>query len=162
MKKLSLTEWASIAEIAAAFVVTLSVVYVGLELNQNTNAIQQSSYQSTLDTLTNGDILLASNAELNTIVTNAEKDPTQLNEEEWSRFSRYALPRIGAWEYMFLSKQTNAISDSHWRGFQPYFEHLACDTGYRVFFEQNTFAYNPEFVTFVEKVIAACPQQKNQ
>lgn len=156
MRKLSLSEWASIAEIIAAVVIIISLGYVGLELNQNTNAIQQSSYQATLDTLTGGDFLLASDPELNRIVSTAEEQPTSLSEDEWSRFSRYATPRIGAWEYMYLARQTNSISDSHWQGFHPYFENLICDTGYREFFEKNTITYNPEFVEFVNEIIDGC------
>ena len=59
-----------------------SLGYVGLELNQNTTAIQQSSYQATLDMLTEGDYLLASDEDLNRIVLTAERDPSQLDEEQ--------------------------------------------------------------------------------
>lgn len=156
MKKLTLSEWASVAEIIAAIVIILSLGYVGLELNQNTNAIQQSSYQATLDTLTEGDYLLASDPDLNRIVTTAENEPETLNEDERSRFTRYAAPRLGAWEYMFLARQTNSISESHWAGFHPYFDFLICNTGYNVFFNDNPHIYNPEFVEFVEGVIEDC------
>jgi hypothetical protein len=46
--------------------------------------------------LTEGDLLLATDSDLNRIVTQAESDPTKLTEEGWSRFGRYAITRIGS------------------------------------------------------------------
>jgi hypothetical protein len=86
LKNLKLSEWANVAEIIASIVIVFSLAYVGLELNQNTKSIQQSSYQSTLSMLTEGDLLLAADADINRIVTAAESDPTKLADEEWSRF----------------------------------------------------------------------------
>jgi hypothetical protein len=119
-----------------------SLGYVGLELNQNTTAIQQSSYQATLDMLTEGDYLLASDEDLNRIVLTAERDPSQLDDEEWSRFTRYAFPRLGSWEYIYLSRQSNSISETHWSAFNPYFADLICNSGYKKFFEENTIAFD--------------------
>jgi len=156
LRKLSLSEWASVAEIVAAIVIILSLGYVGLELNQNTNATQQSSYQATLDTLTEGDYLLASNQELNKIVSTAETTPSELNDDEWSRFTRFAMPRIGSWEYMFLARQTNSISESHWMAFNPYFEYLICTAGYKRYFQENTYQYNLEFSQYVQGIVGEC------
>lgn len=153
MGKLNLSEWANVAEIVASIVIVFSLAYVGLELNQNTNAIQQSSYQSTLSMLTEGDLLLASDAELNKIVTAAELNPSTIGNEEWSRFSRYALARIGSWEYMFLARNSGSISSSHWNAFEPYFQNLICTPGYRKFFIENTDFYDMIFANYVTSFI---------
>ncbi len=68
MAKLKLSEWASIAEIFASFVVIASLAYIGLEINQNTKALQQASYQSILSVISDADMEIASNADLNRIV----------------------------------------------------------------------------------------------
>lgn len=152
MKKFNLSEWASIAEIIASIVIVISLAYVGMELNQNTTSMQQSSYQSTLGMLTEGDLLLASDNELNKIVTTAENDPSSLNEEDWSRFSRFAIARLGAWEYMFLARRSNSISQAHWDAFEPYFLTLLCTAGYRKFYSENTKYYDQTFNTYVASV----------
>ena len=154
MKNLKLSEWANVAEIIASVVIVFSLAYVGLELNQNTNSIQQASYQSTLGMLTEGDLLLASDADLNRIVTSAESDPDNLSEDDWSRFSRYAIARLGSWEYMFLAKRSNSISEGHWAAFEPYFATLICTPGYRKFFEENKLFYDFSFIEYVSLVIS--------
>ena len=153
MRKLVLSEWANVAEIIASIVIVFSLAYVGLELNQNTTAMQQSSYQSTLGMLTEGDLLLASDGELNEIVTAAESDPSTLGDDDWSRFSRYAIARIGSWEYMFLARNSNSISPAHWEAIEPYFQNLICTPGYRKFYEENTVFYDMSFVEYVTSVI---------
>ena len=152
MRKLGLSDWAHVAEIIASIVIVVSLLYVGQELNQNTNSIQQSSYQSTLDNLIQGDLLLASDAELNDIVSRAEQDPDLVSEQEWSRFSRYALARFGVWEYVFAARESDSISETQWGSFSPYFEFLVCNTGYSRFFAENRAFYGESFLRYVDSV----------
>ncbi|MDA9764857.1 MAG: hypothetical protein P8L44_04930 [Opitutales bacterium] len=44
MKQLTLSNWAHIAEIIAAIVIVISILYVGKELKQNTQAMHDDSW----------------------------------------------------------------------------------------------------------------------
>lgn len=46
MKKLTLSQWTSIAEIAGMMAVVVSLVFVGLEIRQNTNQVKKESLES--------------------------------------------------------------------------------------------------------------------
>ncbi len=46
---MKLSEWASVAEITSAFAVVISLVYVGLQVSQNTIAVTQSTHQAMVD-----------------------------------------------------------------------------------------------------------------
>ena len=147
--KLTLSEWANVAEIVASIVIVVSLAYVGLELNQNTLALQQSAYQDTFSELASQDLALAQDAELHRIVSRGRYDPAQLDKEEWSRFTHFTYPRLGVWEYLFLSKDEGGVSQSQWRAFEPYFINLFCKPGYVRFFRENRESYSPEFVEYV-------------
>jgi hypothetical protein len=45
MQKLKLSEWASIAEVMGAIAVVLSLIYVGLEINENTTEVREANRQ---------------------------------------------------------------------------------------------------------------------
>jgi len=154
LKKLQLSEWANIAEIIASIVIVFSLAYVGRELNQNTTSIQQTSYQSTLEMLTQGDLLLAANAELDALVRKGETNPEQLNAAEWSRFGRFVLTRFGAWEYMYLAKQENSISDAHWSAFEPYFMAQICGGGFRKYYNENGISFDTTFRQYLDEKIS--------
>ena len=65
MPNLKLSEWANVAEISVSFIVVASLVYIGLEVNQNTQALQIDSYQSMNGYLLELDVAQASNEDLN-------------------------------------------------------------------------------------------------
>jgi len=154
LKRLQLSEWANIAEIIASIVIVFSLAYVGRELNQNTTSIQQTSYQSTLDMLTQGDLLLAENAELDALISKGETNPEQLTAAEWSRFGRFVLTRFGAWEYMYLAKQENSISNAHWSAFEPYFMSQICRGGFRKYYDENGISFDITFREYLDDKIS--------
>ena len=46
MRRLSLSEWASIAEIIGAVAVVLSLIYVGVQVQENTSEVRESNRHS--------------------------------------------------------------------------------------------------------------------
>ncbi len=155
--KLKLAEWANVAEIVASFVIVASLAYVGMELNQNTTALQLSSYQDTLDKLTSLDLAVAQSSELHRIVSLGRESPEALTGEEWSRFTHFIYPRLGIWEYLFLSKEQGGVSNSQWQAFEPYFVNLSCMPGYIRFFKENEESYAGEFGEYLDsQVLSNC------
>ena len=92
---LKLAEWANLAEIGASLVVVASLAYVGLEINQNTKAVQAATYQSFAATLTEVDLVAVSSPNLDRILFQGESSPSELSAQEWSTYKRYANARIG-------------------------------------------------------------------
>ena len=153
MRKFSLAELANIAEIAGAIVIVASLAYIGIEMNQNTKALQLGSYQAMISNMIQLDIAIATDEELSRIVDTAESKPTDLAEDEWVRFQTVVYPRIGLWEYLFLATQENALSDVQWQSFQPYYAHMACKPGYRRFWELQRHSFSPVFQDYLESEI---------
>ena len=153
MRKLNLSEWANIAEILASVVIVFSLAYVAMELNQNTKALQHDSYQSVLDALADGDLARAMDAELDHIIFTGESAPSELDSQEWSRFTSFAFPRIGLYEYMYLAKQQDALSDVQWSAFEPYFSSLVCLPGWEKFLNENKPYYADLFMDYLTRDI---------
>jgi len=158
MPNLKLSEWANVAEIAVSFVIVASLAYIGLEVNQNTQALQIASYQSMNNYLLELDVAQASNEDLNRIIMLAETSPSDVTAEEWVRFTKMAYPRYGLWEYMYLAIQENAISENQWLAFEPYFVgEFACKRGYRRFWEEHHFGFSPLFNEYMQsEVLPTC------
>lgn len=150
MKRLKLADWANVAEIVASIAIVVSLGYVGLEISQNTKALQNESHRSTLAMMNSGQNILASDAEFHRIYMTGLESPAELDEVEWSRFVQFMLPRLGAWEYLYLAKLDGSVSQGAWAAFDPYFREIICTAGIRRFMEQYESAYAPEFVAYVE------------
>jgi len=80
MRSLKLSEWANVAEIVASVVIVASLVYVGLEVNQNTRALQNESYQFVLTALREGNDLLVTDADFYRIFVTGEDSPSELSD----------------------------------------------------------------------------------
>jgi hypothetical protein len=159
LRNLKLSEWASIAEIAASFVVILSLAYVGIELRHNTQALQHASYQNVLDRMSEEQLSLAANPDLLEIVMKAEVSPNDLSSLEWRRFRHQTLPAIGTWEYLYVANQEGAVSDLQWKAFEPYFLELICAPGYLKLWDELRYAFSPEFMVYIESTATkACDE----
>ena len=71
---------------AGAGAVLLGLVFVGLELKQNTEAVEAASLQNQTDASTDYLLLIASDIELARIWLDASTDPSQLSEIDLVRY----------------------------------------------------------------------------
>jgi hypothetical protein len=158
--KLRLSEWANLAEIIGTIAIVASLAYVGLEVHQNTKALQTESYKSVLEMISEGENILATDVELHRIYVTGTRSPESLSEEDWSRFTYFNFPRMGIWEYLYLGKLDNTITPATWSAFDPYFRDLSCMKGNRRFFEENRVGHASLFMDYLDSgVFPHCPPQ---
>jgi hypothetical protein len=100
--------------------------------------------------MNSGQIVLATDAEFHRIYTLGLESPDQLNDVEWSRFVQFMLPRLGAWEYLYLAKLEGSVSPGAWAAFDPYFREIICEAGMVKFVAAYASSYAPEFVEYVK------------
>ncbi len=93
MKKI---EFRGVSEIVAALGVIISLVYVGIELQQNTIASRATTAQAIVDSSRNFLLDIAMNDEFDRVRRVGQADLSQLNEAEANRFSTYSR---GNWLY---------------------------------------------------------------
>ena len=153
MPKLKLSEWANVAEIIAAMVIVISLIYVGLEVNQNTQALRNEVHQNVMAILSEQQNVLVTDAEFHRIFATAEISPAELTDLEWSRFEEFLYVRFGVWEYLFVSYQDEAIPDSVWSAYEPYYLSIICKPGYQRWWQIHSESNNPDFVVYVNNVV---------
>ncbi len=157
MNRLTLAQWANIAEIAASAILVLGLVYVGLGLDRNTKAIHSETWQAVVDKLIDLDVAEASTPELSRILILGESSPQELTAEEWWRYSKFAEARLGEMEFAYLARTNDTLGESYWVALEGYLEHIVCKPGYQLFWAQNGgVSYDVDFFTYVADVIANC------
>lgn len=157
MSKINLVVWARIAEIGTAIVVVVSLIYIAIELDQNTRATHTASWEAVLDLMVTLDQTEAT--ELGRFIERAELDPDTVTDEEYWKFSRMAQARLGVMEYAFLGIETETLSEYHWGAVSGYLGMTICKPGYRkVWAEIGEAVYHPDFYAYVEQVILNCDQ----
>ena len=149
----SLSEYALIAEIAGAIAVVISLVYVGLSVNQNTNAIMVANHQAlvALDQDTNGWLRDPAFAE---ILVNATKNIDQLSPAQSRQYFTFIADKFNAWEFAFITYESGMMEDTIWKGWDRYYRSLIDERPNTGYWENGKASFSPAFVSYVDSVLA--------
>ena len=109
-----LQEYALLAEIMSAVVVTLSLIFVGLQIRNNTNASEASTLQAI--SAIEVEILLASSAspERAAAISRFAEDPSQLASEQLEQGAYAMMANLRHWENLYLQYRAGFLSEEAW------------------------------------------------
>ena len=94
-----------------------SLVYGGLEVKQNTAAVQANTRLSLVEYSRNQSEILVTNPDFAALVAKAEADPSTLTKIEKHRFVEFATWTMAAWEASFLRWKEGLMNDNLWKAF---------------------------------------------
>jgi hypothetical protein len=147
-----------LAELAGAVAVLLGLVFVGVELKQNTEAVQAATLQSMTDASQEYLLLLASDPDLNRIWRTANLDPDALTDAEASQYFVLVRAQWLRFQNSYLQWQRGTMSDEDW----VLYENFVCDMtastmaqSRRRTWSDHKKALTTRFVEFVENCWAA-------
>ena len=153
---MKLSEFASIAEIVGAIAIIASLMYVALQVEQNTIAIKTSNEQSRLDFGRAQEELLAADADFAELVLKAESNTETLTEVEHLRFFVFTTWRISAWEVTYVNYVNGIVDERTWEAWDAgYRLVIAGKLGYRQFFRDTRAKWDVRFMSHVDGVINA-------
>ncbi len=113
MAKLKLSDWASIAEIVGAVAVVFSLVYVGIQISENTVEVRETNRQLIGQRSIDATGRIAANPELAAILAKVSEDkPLDTSEQtQYSYFIRSLLYDI---QEAFLLYREDRLNDEYW------------------------------------------------
>ena len=122
MRKLSLSDWGSLAEIVATVAVVISLVFVVISLERNTAVMQASNdnfiyelqYARTRD--------IVSSPGMAAIYVK-HRNGEELSAEEQERFFWDKMQELSTWEIAFNRHRDGLFSTQLWEGWNKYFEY---------------------------------------
>ena len=140
-------------EIAAAGAVGVGLVFVGLELKQNTEAVQSATLQGMIDSSQEYLLLLASDPELNRIYRQGVADPDSLSEGDASQFFFLIPAQWMRFQNAFLQWQRGTMSDEDWVFYENFICARSASTlvkARKLTWAEHWLALTKQFVEFVE------------
>jgi hypothetical protein len=147
----------SVVELAGAAGVILGLVFVGLELRQNTAV---SSAQAVLDLNGIGSeihLALAQDADLERLVHAGYEDPNSLTEDERRRFVRWLRVRINAYEVAWMYQREGLLTRAEAAGYRSATCEILGREGARWFWEAELGNYAQGFVEDVNAWCSGTP-----
>ena len=140
--------------------VILGILLLVYELNQNTAAMQGDTYQALLGSVTNISIAVAQDADLDRIVSIGNSRPTELGDEDWSRYRNYKLGQVWQFGYAYLAYDRGEMNESQWSAIVPAFSLLVCEPGFQRWWSELGSAVSAaDFGEYVRDKMSTCEVQ---
>jgi len=120
MRKLSLAEWASVAEITGAFAVVISLIFVVASVDRNTAAITSQVGDTSYEAIRELNLTLLDNPELFDITVRAVENLDNLDESELEKYKLWLHINLDLWE-RFYDWDRSGVIDRNSGGWHEYF-----------------------------------------
>ena len=152
---MTLEDLGNIGEFVSAIAVVVSLLYLAIQIRQNTKTARTSTYQAVLEASHRVNEYFA-DPRIERLYRVGRRDLSQLKEDELAQFKALVGNVVGFYEALFLQRQRGAIDDDFFLNRFSSFHYIISQPGVRAVWEErgrNYFARS--FVKRVDELLAA-------
>lgn len=142
---MKLSEWAHVAEVIGGVAIVASLIFVGLEVRENTQ-VTRLTMDRTIDQQSIAlNLSIAQSSDLADILIRGELDRDSLTPAERARFDNYCLSRFGSYENIVGDFYAGFVADKEFQLWANHFEFRFAKPGYRQFWLAHRNVYFESF-----------------
>jgi hypothetical protein len=145
------SDWAHIAEVIGGVAIVASLIFVGLEVRENTQVTKLTLDRGIDQQNLALNLTLAQNSELADILVRAEMNRDSLTNAERIRFDNYCYSRFGAYENVVGDFSNGFITQEEYDVWITNFDFRFNKPGYRQFWIENRMGYFPAFRAWADE-----------
>jgi len=147
---MSLQDLGNIGEFIGAIGVVASLIYLALQIRQNTKAVRRTAHISAVDAFNNFNSLIAQSPEVARIGRIGMLDPGKLNEDERVRFERLMSIVITNLENLFFQHRDGLLEAERWEAYEAILRDFVSFPIFPSYWQQARRRMSRSFVTYVE------------
>ncbi len=148
-----LDQLANIAEISAVALVIVSLIYVGIQIKQNTKATEISTSHAFVDTFSKTVLEICREKEFTDIYWRGLGGLSNLQGSEVAAFGAWTISACRAWELFYYQWQAHVFDDRLWVGWKAQFCDLFGYPGIQEIWSLRSHQFDVEFREFVDQQI---------
>jgi hypothetical protein len=152
---MTLDQVANIAEISAAALVIVSLIYVAIQIKQNTKATQLSTSQAFIDTYGKVVMQIYGDKQFRDIYWRGLKGLANLHGSETAAFAAWTIHTCRIWESFYYQWQEGVFDDHLWAGWKIQLCDLFGYRGIREIWSARNHQLSEEFREFVDNEIVS-------
>ena len=153
-RKKRLGNAAMLAEIISAVAVVITVIYLTIQVKDNTKALKSQGHYNALSVAQSPITMTTNNEDLATIVLKGFVKPDSLGPVDRMRFYDYLFLSFNGWEYLYYANESESIPTSLWVGADGYYGELTnTNPGIQGFWQEYKHAFAEPFHSYVEQHI---------
>jgi hypothetical protein len=147
---MTLSDLGNIGQVIGAIAVVISLIYVALQIRQNTNAVRSATAQSVHEHFANWYHLIAADAELARIAVNGLRNYHSLSENERTRFIAVFMSFLSYSQNAFLKWRQGLLAPSLWLGWEQVMMNLFGAPGGKALWKERRYMFGDEFRRYIE------------
>lgn len=158
MPEITIQDLGSIGELLAAMATIATLVYLAMQIRQNTEAVRIQTYQAIMDSSNRlGDSLAEQNVDA--IYRKGRKSPDSCTPQEMAQFMLIAGQVVNLYEGLYLHRQSGAIDDDFFENRWRTFNRIMHQPGFRRMWERAGAYYAKSFTRAVDQMLAEAPER---
>lgn len=149
----------AISDLIAAIAVVATLIYLAIQVRQNTSALKSAATQSAHDQLATLYDLMAGNSELGDIFSRALENPDALSDGETARFNALMMSVHFRLQNTFFQARANIYDKEFLESWLKVYRSISGKPGLKRYWEQRRFMFSSDFAGFLEsEVLSAEPE----
>jgi hypothetical protein len=152
---MTLENLGNIGEFVGALAVVISLVYLAVQIRQNTRAVRSASHQTLVSTEQAIQASISDNPEVARIVVQANKDFDALNEEDRVRFLMLASRYFSTFENIYYQYSRGLLDEDLWQPWLEGMSFLVQQPGLQRYWEAFKFGFAEPFRELIDKQLQA-------
>lgn len=154
---MTLDQFANLAEITGVVIVVITLIYLSVQVRQNTQALHSTGAQATHDALTTGYTTLATNSDLNRLFRNGCQDPSTLTDDELGQFFAFWTSTMLGTQNWLYQRGTGALDEMLTNTWLSAVSPTFHSPGFKHYWEHRKYQFSEDVHIYVEEVLAQPP-----
>jgi hypothetical protein len=151
---------AALGEFFGGVAVVVSLVYLALQVRQNTQSQRTENYSRALDRIAAIQSQLARDAGFSRVLARGVADASVLTPPERIQFTWILYETFGAFEFMFYAAQTRALPDEVWARWSSTIAWWLSFPGAQTWWENRPAPFSASFTAFIEDLLRDNPTDR--
>ena len=148
---------ANLGEIVGAIAVVVSLVYLAVQVRQNTQAQRTENFSRALDRVAAMQASLSQDSDAAVVFAKGVEEPSELSPIERIQFTWAMYELFGAFEFMFLASDTDAIPEEVWQRWSSAVAWWLTFPGVQTWWKVRPIPFTDSFTTYVESLLENNP-----
>jgi hypothetical protein len=140
----------ALAGIFAAVAVVLTVVYLAIQIRENTAATRSHTHYLATAALAETAAIIASDEKLSRIYNTGLATPDELDENEYFRFALIGTSQFRSFENLFFQYRSGFVDEDFWSGHRENILWFYHRPGMQVWWEEKRLGFSVSFREFLE------------
>lgn len=147
---LDLGDLADLGEFIGGLVVIVSLVYLAIQVRQNTDSIRAENFARVLERISSTQAALSQDQELSLLHARGVADVWSLTPQERLQFTWWFVEAFGAFEFIFHQARAGAIPEEIWQRWSATISWWLSFPGVQEWWRANPAPFSASFRSFVE------------